>query len=113
VVRIGTIVWHVQDAQRATDFWARALGYVRRDSQSDVLVPADGAAGPGIVMDESDQTHLDLYADSRAEQLAEVERLISLGATRVEDWPYPEGADFIVLTDTEGNVFCVINSGAA
>jgi hypothetical protein len=110
MVRIETIVWHVQDARRATDFWTRALGYVRRDSQSDVLVPPDGATGPGIVMDEDDQTHLDLYTDSRAEQLAEVERLISLGATRA-DWVYPEHADFIVLADTEGNVFCVVNAG--
>jgi hypothetical protein len=37
---------------------------------------------------------------------AEVERLISLGATRV-DWEYPDGADFAVLADTGGNVFCV------
>jgi hypothetical protein len=37
---------------------------------------------------------------------AEVERLISLGATRV-DWEYPDRADFAVLADTEGNVFCV------
>ena len=109
MVRIGTVVWHVKDAQRATAFWARALGYVRRDDESDVLVPASGT-GPGIVMESSDQTHLDLYTDSRAEQLAEVERLISLGATRV-DWTYPDDADFIVLADTEGNVFCVVSKG--
>jgi hypothetical protein len=95
---------------RATAFWAQALGYVRRDAESDVLVPAPGEAGPGIVMDESDRIHLDLYTDSRAEQLAEVDRLIGLGATRVE-WTYPDNADFIVLADTEGNVFCVINKG--
>jgi predicted enzyme related to lactoylglutathione lyase len=110
MVRIGTIVWHVQDAERAKEFWARALGYAPRDSESDVLVPTGGAAGPGIVMDESDKTHIDLYADSRAEQLAEVERLISLGATRIP-WTYPDHADFIVLADPEGNVFCVINKG--
>jgi hypothetical protein len=109
-LRIGTVVWHVQDLGRATDFWSQALGYVRRDSQTSVLVPRAGMEGPGIVMDEDDQAHLDLYTDSRAEQLAEVERLISLGATRVE-WTYPEGADFIVLADTEGNLFCVINAG--
>jgi len=111
MMRIGTIVWHVRDAQRATDFWTRALGYVRRDEESDVLIPAGGAPGPGIVMEASDQAHLDLYTDSRAEQLAEVERLVSLGATRVTDWPYPDDADFIVLTDTEGNLFCVVNKG--
>jgi predicted enzyme related to lactoylglutathione lyase len=109
MVRIGTVVWHVKDTQRATAFWTQALGYVRRDDESDVLVPAS-RTGPGIVMEASDQTHLDLYTDSRAEQLAEVERLISLGATRV-DWTYPGDADFIVLADTEGNVFCVVSKG--
>jgi len=29
------------------------------------------------------------------------------GARRVE-WTYPEDADFVVLADTEGNLFCVI-----
>jgi catechol-2,3-dioxygenase len=24
------------------------------------------------------------------------------------DWVYPAGADFVVLADTEGNLFCVI-----
>jgi len=110
MVRIGTVVWHVQDTGRATAFWTQALGYVRRDGESDVLVPGAGT-GPGLVMEAADQTHLDLYTGSRAEQLAEVERLISLGATRVE-WTYPDDADFIVLADTEGNLFCVVNKGA-
>ena len=44
-----------------------------------------------------------------AEQLAEVERLISLGATRVE-WTYPADADFVVLADPDGNLFCVVNT---
>jgi predicted enzyme related to lactoylglutathione lyase len=39
-----------------------------------------------------------------------VERLLILGATRVP-WDYPEGADFVVLADTEGNLFCVIDAG--
>jgi hypothetical protein len=53
--------------------------------------------------------HLDLYVDSAAEQAAEVERLLSLGAKQV-DWDlYPESPDFIVLADTEGNIFCVVD----
>ena len=40
---------------------------------------------------------------------AEVERLISLGAQHV-DWVYPDGANFVVLSDTEGNLFCVVNT---
>ncbi|UFW76383.1 VOC family protein [Rhizobium sp. SU303] len=32
---------------------------------------------------------------------------MSLGAQRV-DWRYPEGADYIVLADPDGNTFCVV-----
>ena len=78
-----------------------------------MLVPAPGAPpGPGFAMSASDRTHLDLYTDSREEQLAEVDRLVSLGATRVE-LIYPDDADFIVLADTEGNLFDVVNKGPA
>jgi hypothetical protein len=49
-------------------------------------------------------------ADDEAEQLAEVDRVISLGAERV-DWEYPDDADFVVLADLEGNLFCVIDTG--
>lgn len=39
-----------------------------------------------------------------------MEHLISLGATRV-DWDlYPASPDFVVLADTEGNRFCVIDT---
>jgi hypothetical protein len=37
----------------------------------------------------------------------EVERFIALGAQRVE-WEYPPDADFVVLADPDGNLFCVI-----
>lgn len=57
----------------------------------------------------SDRTHLDLWTDSTEEREAEVERLVSMGATRV-DRSYPEDADFVVLADTDGNLFCVIGS---
>jgi len=37
--------------------------------------------------------------------------LVSLGATRVE-WDYPDNADFVVLADPTGTLFCVINIDA-
>ena len=53
------------------------------------------------------RVHLDLYAD---DQIREVERLISLGAGAV-DWDgYGPDSDFVVLEDTEGNRFCVIDA---
>jgi hypothetical protein len=50
--------------------------------------------------------HLDLYT---SEQARHVQRIVGLGATRLDDWPYPDDADFVVLRDTEGNEFCVID----
>jgi hypothetical protein len=52
--------------------------------------------------------HLDLYAE---DQEAEVERLVRLGATRVEWKGRPAGADYVILEDPEGNRFCVIDAG--
>lgn len=102
MVRISNAVMNVKDAQRATDFWSRALGYRRAGEGSAVLLPPDGA-GPRLVMDETDRTHLDLHTANAQEQRSEVERLISLGARSVPDWDYPPGADFVVLQDTEPN----------
>jgi hypothetical protein len=47
---------------------------------------------------------LDLYAENQKE---EVERLVSLGATRYP-WRYVPGDDFVVLEDPDGNLFCVV-----
>ncbi len=75
--------------------------------RSSILAPESGDS-PRLHLDENDRTHLDLWVDRQGSDLqTEVERLISLGARRV-DWDYPEDADFVVLADTEGNVFCVI-----
>jgi catechol 2,3-dioxygenase-like lactoylglutathione lyase family enzyme len=123
MLQIGTIVMGASDVRRAADFWSRALGYVPRTEVKDdwtILVPANGAAGAALALDLSEsplqehpRVHLDLYAGDAADQAAEVDRLIALGAERV-DWDlYPEAPDFVVLADTEGNRFCVIDTGGA
>lgn len=109
MVTIGSVVMNVSDTRRAAEFWGRALGYVAQPGNPAFLVP-DRGDGPPVHLDEDDRMHLDLWAADEAEQLAEVERLVSLGATRVE-WEYPDDADFVVLADTEGNLFCVIDAG--
>jgi len=101
----------VKDIQRAADFWGQALGYVAAPGNPAFLVSPHGD-GSRLHLDENDRTHLDLWTENAEEQAAEVERLVSLGATRVEDWAYPPDADFVVLADTEGNLFCVIDAGA-
>ena len=113
MLRIGSIVWGVRDVPGAIEFWCAALNYRPLREPSDdwaILVPRDGP-GPqmAITVVSSDarthqRHHLDLYATDRE---AEVDRLLALGARRV-DWRYPEGADYIVLADPDGNKFCVV-----
>jgi catechol 2,3-dioxygenase-like lactoylglutathione lyase family enzyme len=121
VLRIGTVVLGVDDVARAVEFWQQALGYVPRDEVEDdwaVMVPPDGRPGTHVALQLSEtpvqaypRIHLDLYAGDAADQAAEVERLIGLGAERV-DWDrYPDDADFVVLADPDGNRFCVIDTG--
>ncbi|MBB4684531.1 VOC family protein [Amycolatopsis jiangsuensis] len=121
MLRLGTVVLGAGNMARAAAFWQDALGYVPRDADPEpdfvVLVPA-GGAGPGLSLQLTDgpapeepRVHLDLYAGDAADQAAEVDRLVALGASRV-DWPhYPPDADFVVLADPEGNRFCVIETG--
>ncbi|MGZ7013984.1 MAG: VOC family protein [Acidimicrobiales bacterium] len=121
MLRIGTVVMGVGDLHRAMDFWMHALDYVPRDAIDGdddfaVLVPR---AGPGphlalnvseSVVQEHPRVHLDLYAGDATDQAQEVERLVALGASRV-DWDrYPPDGDFVVVADTEGNRFCVIDT---
>jgi predicted enzyme related to lactoylglutathione lyase len=114
---IGSTVVGVGDVARAMAFWMAALDYVPRHEPDDtwvILVPREGAGAQlALALSETPvqdhpRLHLDLYAPDQA---AEVERLIRLGATRVEDWDgYREESDFVVLEDTEGNRFCVVDT---
>lgn len=114
MLRIGSIVWGVRDVPRAIEFWCAALDYKPlREPDVDwaILVPRSGE-GVQLAIDGVSNPpppgrprhHLDLYA---SDQKAEIERLLSLGAQRV-DRTYPEGADYVVLADPDGNRFCVI-----
>lgn len=106
-VTLGSIVLHVDNLERAAAFWHQALGYVSRPDNPAFLGPPDGI-GTRLHLDEDDRTHLDLWTvEAETDIEAEVSRLIALGAVRAE-WTYPEDADFVVLADPEGNLFCVV-----
>jgi predicted enzyme related to lactoylglutathione lyase len=116
-LRVGSIVVNVGDVARAMAFWGAALDYESRDAPEPdwvVLRPRAGG-GPNLSLNLSasrpeafPHLHLDLYTEDQA---GEVERLVELGARRVEDWPYPEEEhDFVVLEDPDGNRFCVIDA---
>ena len=121
MLTFGVVVLGVADRQRAIDFWCATLGYqVREDGfggWATVLVPP-GGSGAIIALQRSEtppedypRLHFDLHVASVAEQEAEADRPISLGAVRVSWDSYPDDPDFIVLADTEGNRFCIVDLG--
>jgi hypothetical protein len=80
-----------------------------------VILTDPTGAGPNISLDrvgqhelppigELSRVHLDLYT---TDQPGEIERLVSLGATRY-DREYGPDDDFVVLVDPDGNRFCVV-----
>jgi catechol 2,3-dioxygenase-like lactoylglutathione lyase family enzyme len=121
MLKLGVVVLGVTDRPRAEEFWCAALGYRVRDDGfggwARVLEPP-GGTGTMIALqfsetalDDYPRHHLDLHVADAAEREAEADRLVSLGASRV-DWDrYPDDPDFIVLADTEGNRFCIVDLG--
>jgi predicted enzyme related to lactoylglutathione lyase len=115
MLRVGSIVIRVDDLEGQAEFWAAALGYERRQGDSDdfvLLRPRDGL-GPNVSLDQvhsraqvPPRIHLDLYSEDQA---AEVARLIDLGATEVHWDKRPPDADYVILADPEGNRFCVVD----
>lgn len=113
---IGAVVLNVSEEPTASEFWKGALGYVAQANNPDFLVPPEWeppsrtrdehGGGVHLHVDRSDTMHLDLWVNADESLEAEVERLIALGASRVE-WDYPEGARHVVLADPDGNLFCV------
>jgi predicted enzyme related to lactoylglutathione lyase len=115
-LRLATIVVNALEMDRAASFWSSALGYrapgmIGPDDQFAKLVDPAGV-GPSVLIQRAEEipsepapVHIDLYTGDRDHH---IDRLVKLGATRVEDWRYPSDHEFIVLRDTEGNEFCVI-----
>jgi hypothetical protein len=117
--RFTELVIDCHDHDLVGRFWADVLGYEvvdRADGPTEWYVELAGPPGSGptlLVARGSDEKvgknrlHIDVNATDR-EQEAEVERILALGATRVDigqgDQPW------VVLADLEGNEFCVLRS---
>jgi len=106
---IKSVTFDCADALALAGFWAAALGSdVDEDSTSDrAYVEAPGWGGPNMWFarvpeppSAKNRVHLDLRAPDTMS--AEVERLTGLGATVVQRFD-----SNTIMTDPEGNVFCV------
>jgi hypothetical protein len=81
-----------------------------------VLTPSAGRTGTKIALQHSEtppqdhpRLHLNLHVTSAAEQTAEAERLMSIGAERVDWDSYPDDPDFNVPADPDGNRVCIVD----
>jgi predicted enzyme related to lactoylglutathione lyase len=107
---MGSTVINCADLEAMTRFWSAALDLVPSSTGADddfrvlrgtpVNLSLQVADTP---VTARDQMHLDLYTD---EQEAQVRRLVGLGASVVRHHQEP-GDDYVVMTDPEGNEFCV------
>lgn len=103
-------------------FWAEVLGGVLREDSGpavpEILVSTEQGSGPGLLFlpvpegkTSKNRLHLDLQPEDRTRD-EEVERLLGVGAALVGDFREPDGTGWAVLTDIEGNEFCVERSAA-
>ena len=94
-------------------WWVDALGWVVvNDDATEFEIRPSADQLPGLIFvpvpeakDRKNRLHLDFRPD---DQDAEVERLLSLGATAVDIGQGDE--TWTVLADPEGNEFCVLGS---
>jgi predicted enzyme related to lactoylglutathione lyase len=113
-VRFYTVVIDCQDPKRLAEWWAEALGWrIVFEADDEVVAAVDDDTYPALVFvpvpepkSGKNRLHIDLAPDDRD---AEVARLESLGATRVDVGQQPEHT-WVVLADPEGNEFCVLSA---
>ncbi|MDX3518486.1 VOC family protein [Streptomyces scabiei] len=101
-------------SQEVGYFWSRALGWPLvwdQDEETAIQAPHGGTkitwGGPPLAPKTGKyRLHFDLALPAGADQEAEVGRLVSLGATRID---IGQGdVDWVVLADPDGHEFCVL-----
>jgi hypothetical protein len=113
--RIAVIAIDAVRPRMVADFWCNVLGWHVLDEDDGVIsiAPPDGAWPTIDVLGVAEgkavknRLHLDLRADGVATR-DELERLLSLGARRVDVGQGPD-VSWVVLGDPEGNEFCLLS----
>ena len=116
-------IWHVTidcvDPFALGSFWAQALGVALADDDapgdSEAQVSARGARLLFVRVPEAKSTKNRVHLDVRpaeGNRDAEVERLVTIGASVHEDHRRADGTGWVTMLDPEGNEFCVVRSVA-
>ncbi|MFI8237825.1 VOC family protein [Streptomyces sp. NPDC085866] len=105
------------DAYALGSFWSEVLGQPLHEDDNpgdpEALIEAAGLLFVTVPEPKTvkNRVHLDLQPQDRTRD-EEVERLLALGATLVDDHRKPDGTGWALLADPEGNEFCVERSAA-
>jgi catechol-2,3-dioxygenase len=113
--RIANIVIDAVQPRVVADFWCGILGWqVLEEDDGLISIGAPDGSWPVIdvvpVPDHKtvkNRLHLDLRADGSS-TADELERLLALGARRADVGQGPD-ATWVVLSDPEGNEFCLLS----
>lgn len=112
-----------RDAFALSEWWKQVLDYVDLPDdpnapdhdECEIQSPDGGHHLLFITVPEDKQVknrmHFDLRPHDRSRD-EEVERVVGLGATQVDDQRNPDGTGWVVLADPEGNEFCILRSMA-
>jgi Glyoxalase-like domain len=110
---VGAVVFEPADPPTGS-FWGEAIGWpVVFDEDGDVAIRARDGRGPFItfgppstVARQKSRIRLELAVDPEDDPAAEIDRLIALGAGRIDS----EGSNVagVVLADPDGNEFVVL-----
>jgi predicted enzyme related to lactoylglutathione lyase len=112
---VVNITFDSADPYALAGFWSKVLGLpvdeaARPEHDEVYLAPREGRPGFLFIRvpegkSAKNRVHLDLTQDSTRD--AEVDRIVALGATIVQDHRRPDGTGWVYLGDPEGNEFCV------
>ena len=128
-VRWYSVVIDSRDVAAQSRWWAQVLDWrlVYESEDEAVIVPPRALdeskeipldeQGPGLVFvpvpegkTVKNRLHLDLAPGPDDDQAAEVQRLIDLGARRVNVGQDESTVTWVVMADPEGNEFCVLSA---
>ena len=111
------------DAYAQSLFWAKVLGYAQDPDDPNepgheecMIFSPDGRTRVLFIevpdkKQVKNRMHFDLVP-AEGTRDAEAARLVSIGATVVDDLRRPDGTGWVVLADPEGNEFCILRSEA-
>ena len=111
--RLGSIT--CDGSREVGYFWSETLGWpLVWDQDEETAIRAPDGTGPFITWGpplapkvSKNRLHLDIAPPGHVDQRAEVDRLVSLGATRID---IGQGeVDWVVMADPDDNEFCVLS----